>query len=567
MTFEAKNICKNFKEFFANLAKNLVDNLPVSTGLFGIDSVTAFYSNLNLQAEKFHLKPTSHEIVLKLLEDINPAKSIGIDKIGGRFLKDGATVLAGPVKNLCNLSISLSCFPEKCKIAILKPIYKKGSKLEAKNYRPISLLPIISKIFEKIIHNQTQAYLDENKILYKFQSGFRQNHSTDSALSYLSDKIQCGFDKGLYTGMILIDLQKAFDTIDHYIFLKKLACLGFSKSAVAWYRSYLENRFFIVNVEESLSKKALLSCGVPKGSILGPLIFLIYVNDMSQAVTCDLFLYADDSCLVYMGSDPQKIENELNKNFNLLCDWFVENKLSIHFGEDKTKSILFGTKRKLKADPKLQISRGDVNIKQHYEVKYLGCIFDSNLSGASMAIKVLDKVNGRLRFLYRKQNLLSAPLKRLLCNALIQPHFDYACQTWFPGLRKALSKKIQCAQNKCLRFCLNLGNRAHLDKKEFEEINWLPVNERVNQRICVTAFNFFNDISPSYMSDIFIPMKERKNTRNSSNRFIVPLRKTNVGQDALSYTGPKLWNALPIDVKLAKNRNSFKHKMKTNYFN
>ena len=223
MTFEAKTNCEIFKDFFANLAKNLVDNLPAPTGLFGIDSVTTYYGNLNLPAEKFHLKPTSHEIVLKLLEDINPAKSIGIDKIEGRFLKDGATVLAAPIKYLCNLSISLSSFPEKCKIAILKPLYKKGSKLEAKNYRPISLLPVISKIFEKIIHNQTQAYLDENKILYKFQSGFRQNRSTDTALSYLSNKIQCGFDKGLFTGMILIDLQKAFDTIDHNIFLKKLA--------------------------------------------------------------------------------------------------------------------------------------------------------------------------------------------------------------------------------------------------------------------------------------------------------------------------------------------------------
>ena len=431
------------------------------------------------------MQPTSHEIVLKILDDINPTKAVGVDKIGGRFLKDGATVLANPIKNLCNLSIKLSKFPEKCKIALLKPLYKKGSKVEAKNYRPISLLPLVSKIFEKVVHNQTQMYLDKNNILYKFQSGFRQNHSTDTALSYLNDKIQCGFDKGLFTGMILIDLQKAFDTIDHNIFLKKLSCLGFSECAIAWYRSYLENRYFIVNVEDSFSEQANLACGVPQGSILGPLIFLIYVNDMSQSVNCDLYLYADDSCLVYTGKDIKTIEDNLNKNFNSLCDWFVDNKLSIHFGEDKTKSILFGTKRRLKCDLQLEINRGDVKIKQHTEVKYLGCIFDSNLSGGGMAVNVLNKVNSRLRFLYRKQNVLNAPLRRLLCNALIQPHFDYACQTWFPNLTKALSNKIQCAQNKCIRFCLNLNNRAHLDKKEFKDINWLPINERVNQRVCV----------------------------------------------------------------------------------
>ena len=147
---------------------------------------------------------------------------------------------------------------------------------------------------------------------------------------------------------------------------------------------------------------------------------------MSQAVDCGLYLYADDSCLVYTGKDIKDIEANLNKNFNRLCDWFVENKLSIHFGKDKTKSILFGTKRRLKCDVKLEVKRGEIKIKQHKEVTYLGCIFDSNISGEGMAVKVLNKVNSRLRFLYRKQSLLNTPLKRLLCNALIQPHFDYA---------------------------------------------------------------------------------------------------------------------------------------------
>ena len=465
------------------------------------------------------------------------------------------------------MKIKLSTFPEKCKVAKLKPLYKKGSKLEPKNYRPISLLPLISKIFEKIVHNQTQTFLDENKILYKFQSGFRENHSTDTSLSYLNDKILRGFDKGLFTGMVLIDLQKAFDTIDHHIFLKKIKCLGFSDSTIAWYRSYLENRYFTVNIDNSYSEQAHLSCGVPQGSILGPLIFLLYVNDMAQAVDCDLYLYADDSCLLYTGNDVKVIENNLNKNFNSLCDWFVENKLSIHFGEDKTKSIIFGTKRKLKHVHQLDIRRGEIKIKQHTEVTYLGCILDCNLSGQDMAIKVLKKINSRLKFLYRKQDVLNASLKRLLCNALIQPHFDYACQAWYPNLTKALSNKLQCAQNKCIRFCLNLDNRAHLDKTAFKKINWLPTNERVNQRICTSAYNFFNNTSPSYMSDIFTSCKVMQNTRNSAHRFKIPLRRTNSGQNALSYIGPKLWNSLSLDLKLSKSKNAFKHKMKHDYFN
>ena len=564
--FEPKSNCEVFKIFFETLSTNLVNKLPTPTNIFGPDSVRAYYSDLNIDNQEFRLQPTNHEAILKLIEGINPAKSAGIDKIGGRFLKDGAQVFAKPITELCNLSIRLSKFPDKCKIALLKPLFKKGSKLEAKNYRPISLLPLVSKIFEKVIHSQTQTYLDKNDILYKFQSGFRQNHSTDTALSYLTNKIQSAFDKGFYAGMILIDLQKAFDTIDHEIFLKKLDCLGFGAETIAWYRSYLEDRYFVVNIDNCFSGKARLVCGVPQGSILGPLIFLIYANDMAQSVNCNLYLYADDSCLLCIDKDIKVIENTLNKDFNSLCNWFVENKLSIHFGEDKTKSILFGTKRRLNADDKLEISRRQIKIKQHTEVKYLGCLLDSNLSGRGMAIKVLNKVNSRLRFLYRKKDLLNTSLRRTLCNALIQPHFDYASQTWLPNITKALANKIQCAQNKCIRFSLLLENRSHLDKNKFQEINWLPIDERMRQRICIFGYNFFNNTSPSYMSDIFIQNDVKKHTRNSQYSFKVPLRKTNIGQKTLLYMGPLSWNSLGTDIKLAKSRNIFKHKIKSDYF-
>ena len=211
--------------------------------------------------------------------------------------------------------------------------------------------------------------------------------------------------------MILIDLQKAFDTINHGILLEKMAYLGFSNSVITWFSSYLENRSFVVNIDNSFSTPGKLMCGVPQGSILGPLLFLLYVNDMQQAVSCDLLLYADDTCLIFTGRDTKTIENQLNGDFNSLCDWFVDNKLSIHFGEEKTKSILFGTKRRLKSLNELDIRRGDIRIKQHTKVTYLGCTLDNNLSGESMATNVLTKINGRLKFLYRKQNFLNNSLR------------------------------------------------------------------------------------------------------------------------------------------------------------
>ena len=148
-------------------------------------------------------------------------KAAGLDNLSGKFLKDGATILAKPLSQICNLSIKYSTFPNDCKIAKLKPLFKRGSKTDPKNYRPISLLPLISKIIEKIIHDQTQSFLDKNNVIYRYQSGFRKFYSTDSCLSYLNNKITTGFESGLFTSMILIDLQKAFDTINHDILIKK----------------------------------------------------------------------------------------------------------------------------------------------------------------------------------------------------------------------------------------------------------------------------------------------------------------------------------------------------------
>ena len=159
--------------------------------------------------------------------------------------------------------------------------------------------------------------------------------------------------------MILIDLQKAFDTIEHKLLLKKMNYIGYAESTINWFKSYLADRTFVVEVNGELSKPGNLNCGVPQGSILGPLLFLLYVNDMPQSVSCDLLLYADDSCLVYSDKEFDNIETKLNDNFNSLCDWFVDNKLSIHFGEDKTKSILFGTNKKLKGLRDLDIKHGN----------------------------------------------------------------------------------------------------------------------------------------------------------------------------------------------------------------
>ena len=273
--------------------------MPTGPNKFDINSVREFYKLLNLAEDPFHFVKVSEKTISDFVIELETNKATGIDNLSGRILKDRSKVLATPLAQICNLSIKLSTVPDECKIAKLKPLYKKGKKTDPKNYRPISLLPVISKILEKVIHDQAMDIVTKKNILYRFQSGFRKFHSTDSCLLYLQDKVSKEFDSGLLTGMILIDLQKAFDTIDHKILIEKMKCMGFSNGVTKWFECYLSKRMFSVHVENSFSDKAVIICGVPQGSILGPLLFLLYVNGMVQAVNCDLLLYADDLFFIF----------------------------------------------------------------------------------------------------------------------------------------------------------------------------------------------------------------------------------------------------------------------------
>ena len=277
----------------------------------------------------------------------------------------------------------------------------------------------------------------------------------------------------------------------------------YSDDTVNWFHSYLTNRAFLISIESKYSRISKISCDVLPGSILYPLLFLIYVNHIKQAVSSDLLLYADDSCLIFQHKHVTEIEKHLNNDFSNLCEWFLDNKLSIHFGEDKTKSILFGSKRKLRKVGKLNITYQGIDIKQNSQVTYLGCILDETMSGEPMAYKTIKKINSRLNYLFRKKHFLTTSLRRLLCNALIQPHFDYACTAWYPNLCKKLKNKIQTTQNKCVRFCLNLDKMAHISQNEFEKLNWLSISDRINQYILLTTFKFVNDIGPNYMNKVF----------------------------------------------------------------
>ena len=276
---------------------------------------------------------TTNKKVLEVLQFIDISKAAELDKISG-----------------------------DCNIAKLKPLYKKGSKANPEDFRPISLLPLISKVIKRIVYDQEIIFYSKIIFCTIINQDLGKKHFNDLCLYFLNDKILKGFDKGLFTGMILIDLQKAFDTTNYEILLGKLHAIDFSEKTVAWFKSYLSDRTFKVDINNHFSDLSKISCGIPQGSILGLLLFLLYVNDMSQTVHSDLFLYGDDSGLTFQHKDVHTIEHQLNKDFANLCEWFVDNKLSVPLGEEKTKCIFFGSKLKLKNAGKLNIMYNRIEI-------------------------------------------------------------------------------------------------------------------------------------------------------------------------------------------------------------
>ena len=251
---------------------------------------------------------------------------------------------------------------------------------------------------------------------------------------------------------------------------------------------------------------------------------------------CNLYLYADDSCLVFQCKSVKTINDVLTKEFSNLCDWFIDNRLSIHFGRDKTKSILFCPKRKKSKVESLDITYRDIKIHQHEKVSYLGCILDDTLNGESMALNVLNKINCWLAFLYRKQKFLTPYLRRLLCNSLIQPNFDYACLTWYPSLNKKLQQRLQTAQNKCIRFCLQLSSRTHIDSSHFKKLNWLSVQDRFSLMSATCTHKFVYSNCPKYIHDILNLMNCPNETRNSFLRLSQPCPKPSYAAKRLSHT-------------------------------
>ena len=368
---DPEKIADAFNDYFGNIAETTKKKIVKTDKSFS-DYLTDNNQN------SFFFSPTNNEEVHKIITSLDATKSTGPMSVQTNLLKLISPTVSVHLAKIINHSFLTGIFPECIQTANITPVHKKGPTKIIENYRPISLLSNIGKIVEKIVHTRLYSFLIKSKSFYKFQFGFRTQHSTNHALMLITEKIRNALDEGGLACGVFVDLQKAFDTVEHSILLSKLSHYGVRGLPNDWFKSYLSNRKQFVTVHGKKSRLTNSKHGVPQGSILGPLLFLIYINDLHKSIAhSQVFHFADDTSLIIEGKSLKTLNRSVNRDLKLLSEWLRSNKISLN--ASKTELILFHPKHKLiKKNLNFRLSGQKLHPKK--ETEYLGVLLDENLS-------------------------------------------------------------------------------------------------------------------------------------------------------------------------------------------
>ena len=359
--------------------------------------------------------------MVKIVKNLKDS-SAGWDAISPNIFKLSFEKIVEPFTHICNLSLQNGVFPSEMKIAKVCPIFKNGNVMLFTQYRPVSVLPVMSKVLEKIMYDRLYAFLIDMEILYEYQFGFRPSFSTYLALIMSVDKITTALERGNYVLGVFLDFSKAFDTIDHDILLRKLDYYGVRGIALEWFRSYLLDRSQYVSYDGVSSSKQRILCGVPQGSILGPLLFLVYVNDLAYIIQ-ELYtiMYADDSNLFNEGPDLHVLEFKMNESLKDISLWLKVNKLSLNI--DKTHFLIFKNRRKLiDYEPIIMIDSKVIN--RVYSTKFLGVYVDDSLTWKCHIDHVCKKISKGIGILTKARKYLNKRTLQQLYYTFIYPYLS-----------------------------------------------------------------------------------------------------------------------------------------------
>ena len=419
---DKKTIAEHFNKYFVNVGPNLANLIPKPN--------RKFESFLSGNFPILNETPLTDKELEIAFTNLKSNKSPGFDEISPNVIKFVFDELIIPIRHVFDLSLKKGIFPDKLKVARVTPIFKSGDDGLVNNYRPISVLSCFSKILERIMYNRLYSFLVENNILYDKQFGFQKEHSTEHAILQLTNQIFQSFSQDKFTLGVFIDLSKAFDTVDHNILLNKLSFYGVRNNSLKWFRSYLSNRKQYISTDQGNTDMEYITCGVPQGSILGPLLFLIFVNDLKQSTLLDPIMFADDTNLFYSNENITSLFETVNRELGNINLWFQANKLSLNV--IKTKYVFFHKPRKKMIIPlNLPILKiNETEIKRVQSIKFLGVIIDENLTWKNHIELLENKIAKNIGVLFKASKLLNITCLKNIYFALIHSYINYANIAW-----------------------------------------------------------------------------------------------------------------------------------------
>ena len=551
---------ETFNEFFLDVFKSApkIDghiNKPTQ------NKIKQFIQSKLPNDVNFNIPLISEQFVLKQLQALDITKSTGVDNIGARFLKIGFSAIAKPLTKIFNLSLKQGTFPQTFKIAKITPIHKKGDKNDKHNYRPISILPVLSKIMERHVCTELKLFLEKHRLLHVQQSGFRENHSCETALTVLIDEWITSINNHNKVGAIFLDLTKAFDLINHSLLIEKLKLYQMNTSALNWFESYLTNRTQRVVVSGNMSDTGHITSGVPQGSVLGPLLFIIYINDLPLHVTSQIDMFADDTTISASGKTHSEINSILQADLRNIEDWCLNNSMLPNAQKTKAMYITPSSHQKFTTNVKDTIKLQDQLIQFTTCEKLLGINVDNNLTWKTQVEQTIKKCNSLLYLLLRIKCYLNIHVRKLFFNSYILPHLDYCCTVW-GNCSQHLLQEMMKFQKRAARVILDKDYDTP-STELFRLLGWMKFDERVKFKKALLVYKSLNNKCPEYMSNMFqTPQNIHSMTLRSEsvNTLMVPKPNYEFSRKSFSYSGAKLWNSLPLEIQSSETILQFKSK-------